>query len=261
MKIAIVFFGQPRNIQNRMASISHKFWARKLEVDFYGHCWFEPSGAKAYSGGEHARNFKISAKAPELLRKQYPSISLCIEEPKTVEELMEKVDLDKDEKVKILVENPLLPVFISQFYSISQALNHFDMQSVGKEYDFIVLSRYDNFVALLPKAQVIETGKLTMKGNSGNFGFPDLVFIGPRYLLEKINIYPVLGKYLKSGKRLTPELLKQEHFLTVSTESTLTHENFEILVVRDSKCFKYLSYFSRVRLKHYKIKYIFRWLK
>lgn len=256
MRIAIVFFGQPRNIQNRISSISHKFWARKLEVDFYGHCWFETSGTKTYFGGEHAKKFKISTKAPELLRKQYPNIALNFEEPKTSAELMSSLNLDDNEKHRILTENPLLPVFISQFYSINKALKHFDTQSVGKKYDYIVLSRYDNFIASLPKARTIEKEKITLKANSGKLGFPDLLFIGSRNLLEGIDVYPELSRYLKSCKRITPELLKQEHFFSVKDENSLSHQNFEILVVRDSKFFKYLSYFLRVRLRLYKIKFI-----
>jgi hypothetical protein len=257
-RIAIVFFGQPRNIQNRISSVSHKFWGREYELDFYGHCWFDPTGLMGYSGGEHAKKFKINTQTSELLKNHYPGIDLNFEKPKSSTDLMALVNLNQSEKGNIILENPLLPVFISQFYSINQALRHFDARSLDREYEFILLSRYDNFISFLPKAKNIEIEKLTVKQNSSKNGFPDLVFIGSRCSLEGINVYPLLSKYLKQGKRITPELLKQEHFLSVSSEQSLSYRDFEVLVVRDSRFFKYLAYFLRVRLRLLKIKLIKR---
>ena len=230
-------------------------------MDFYGHCWFQASGAKEYSGGEHAKKFRISPATPQLLRKLYPGIEVCFEEPKMAADLIEFIDFNQKDKKKILLENPLLPVFISQLYSIDQALRFFDLSSVGERYDFVVLSRYDNFVALLPTDAQIEKDKLTVKMNSGENGFPDLVFIGTRQLLETINVYPEVNRYLHPGKRVTPELLKEEHFLTVSNEESLSFRDFELLVVRDSRLFKYISYFVRVRLSLVRLKLTRRKIK
>jgi hypothetical protein len=218
-------------------------------VDYYGHCWYEPSGLKKYTSGVNAQKFKINFDTPNLLKKQYPKIDLTFEEPRTSVELIELINLDETSIEKIILENPILPVFISQFYSIDQALRHFDHNSRDKEYDFVVLSRYDNFIALLPNYKRIQNDKLTVKQNPGTNGFPDLVFIGTRQLLEGINVYPKLNDYLKPGKKITPELLKEEHFFSNSNEANLSFQDFELLVVRDSKLIKYLSYFVRVRLR------------
>lgn len=230
-------------------------------MDYYGHCWFQTLSGTEYSGGEHAKNFKINSETPQLLRKLYPGIDVYFEEPKTNADLIEMIEINQEDKTKILLENPLLPVFISQLYSINQALHYFDLSSEGKRYDFIVLSRFDNFVALLPTNIQIEKDKLTVKMNSGQNGFPDLVFIGPRTLLETIDVFPQMSRYLKPGKRITPELLKKEHFFSTSDAESLSFRDFELLVVRDSKLFKYLSYFVRVRLRMVRIKLTKRFFK
>lgn len=251
MRIAVIFFGQPRNLQNPLSSWSHKWWLRGNEVDYYGHCWFSKEPSTEYTVGENVLSSRIEPQAIEILRKKYPNIILKIEEPKIFrlsDYLPENTEQLK-KNLRMFGENELklLPVYISQFYSIHQSLKLFDSYVNKKKYDFIVISRYDNFISYIPKPNRIVPDKLNLKKRT-NSGFPDLLFIGSRELINAIDVYPELKNLLGKVKTHTPEKLKEECFLSHFPQSRLNENFFEILAIRDSRIFIYVNYFIRVRL-------------
>jgi len=249
MRVAVIFFGQPRNLRNPLSPWSHKRWLHGIDVDYFGHCWFSKELNTKYRVGDNVVSYTINSESIEILRKKYPRIILNIENPKefTLDEIARIEDLN----LKHLDEETLrlLPIFYSQFYSIDQALKLLDEKTRKTSYDLIILSRYDNFIAHLPNPRKVNSRKLNIKRKmKADSGFPDLIFMGDRDVIEGINVLPRFKILLEDQENTTPEKLKEKSFLMQFSQSQLVENNFEIQIIRDTAILKHLIYFIRVKM-------------
>lgn len=214
-RVAVLFFGQPRHIGNRISSLSHRHWLRRHKVDYFGHVWYGASEILEYTVGENVLSNHIPNSAPDLLRRQYPGIKLVVEKPRQFKlddypVLQDQIAKPRNRKIGYQLD--LLPVFLSQFYSITSAIKVFCESAVSTDYDFVVLSRYDNLVIHIPDLEKLPMNRLIV--NNARSFFHDYIFIGNLPLVEALDAYRNLNQLLLMEADYSPEELKRASFFT-----------------------------------------------
>jgi len=230
LKVAVLFFGQPRNVQNRIASMSHKIWLRNHDVDYFGHCWFEEDSI-SYTGGLHVNKVNIPRSAPKILTRSYKGISLVVDRPKDFSSdsnIAEFYPIKENIKSRYQY---LLPVYASQFYSIDKVINEFFFRKIH-DYDFIVLSRYDNLILRLPSLSSLPKNKLVVSDSRSYFA--DLVFIGQSKHIKALNVYPNLKDVLNEEDDFAPEELKRAIFFKEFTSDDVMSVRMNVSIIRSS---------------------------
>ena len=248
LKVAVLFFGQPRNIQNRLSAFSHRFWLRKHDVDYFGHCWYDES-SPSYSAGENAGLISIPQNAPQIIRNQYPNISLSIEKPidftndtRISDYLRGMENSDQNSKLR-----SLLPIFLSQYYSISQAVGLVSDEAIPK-YDFVILSRYDNLLLKVPDLVELPINKL-IASNSRAY-FADLLFIGQLSHIKALNVLPRISQLLENEPDVSPEELKRAAFLQEFSTEDAELRYMNISLIREPSLLHNLLFIlKQIRIK------------
>jgi hypothetical protein len=235
LNVAVLFFGQPRFVDNKLAAISHRIWLRGSNVKYFGHCWYTNKKIDAYSKGVNAPNIKIPENAPSIIRSLYPGIQLITSEPLNFdpfgfESLKLKLSLmAKDEKAKIAKQTS---VFLSQYYSISQALEIFIGQSQPEEFDYVVLSRYDNFILSIPKLKSLPKNKLIV--NWWGKYIEDFVFIADHRLILGLNVQNDLDYLFETVVNNSPEEFKRAKFFKHFVQSDIHQIPMVVQLVRNN---------------------------
>ena len=247
-RVAVIFFGQPRNIKGGVAALSHRFWLWPHKIDYFGHVWYGEKSGLEYTVGLNVDIVNIPVNAPRVLRNQYPGIQLIVEEPRTF-------DLDDYESVEHQGKNlineknanqrRLLPVFFSQYYSISQALNYFSDNAKVKKYDFIVLSRYDNFIISIPNLAKSPTNRLIV--NNARLYFHDYIFIGNWPMIKALDVHSSLNSLLQFEADYSPEEMKRASFFTHFQEDDVLPISMNVTLIRGESLFELFKYWLRNR--------------
>lgn len=248
-KIAVIFFGQPRYISSKLASKSHKWWLRKCDVDYFGHCWFHSSISiyrpAHWTGLEHVN---VPMDTPELILKQYPGCDIKFEKPVSFDlNLYRKYFEFQPGEIlsdKLTDQIKGLEATLSQSLSIHRAFEHFTSVADVEAYDFIILSRYDNFIWKMKRPEFLPKDKLNLSNHHP--GFPDLIFIGSWRLISSLDSWPNLHILLKNNRNFSSENLKKESFKMLNTEDDLNAIFSDIAIIRGTglryNCIKLVGY-------------------
>lgn len=252
MKIAVVLFGQPRYLQSKASSISHKFWIRGKDIKYFGHVWFDQ--ANNVQDTTRIGAFVPPDNTEELIRSRYKEISLRVEKPKSflTDELLTFAKLKNLDREDIRV----LSNTFSQLYSIHQALKQLNESS--EIFDLVVLTRWDNFVYFLPPIRTIRKDKLSVAwalglSNQTKYGIPDLFLVGPKHLIEGTDAYPLISELLPVIGRQSAEIYKWQSFLRIGDVSDLSIRRIVVAMLRDTSLYwpfvEYPLYNLKVKLR------------
>ncbi len=217
LRVAVILFGQPRNVDSKVASRSLRYWLRHSQVDYYGHCWFSNENDVRYIGKKpdstKILDLSIPINAPDLLRRQYPRLELVVEKPKFFEEEAQYITniLLSVKKLPHRHSDKLVPIFLSQFHSIAMALSQFNNKNNDFTYDYVILTRYDLFVSPFNRLDKLPRGKLIVSGLG--HGFEDLLIVGTSAQIQSLNVYPSIKELVENGECICPEYLKKKSFL------------------------------------------------
>ena len=217
MKVALVFFGQPRFIHNQNPYKSNKeFILDRYETDVYCHAWFsEKDSEYDYSCWSTLKECPIEKDSIDVINDLYKPKKLKVEEPRKFsfsEETLSELDRisKKINKSHIFTKDTYSNV-LSQAYSIESALNLIDDPD---QYDFIILSRYDNQIFDLPDLKSLENQHMYTSNIHNRF--PDmLVFFGP-HLKDSMCYYSDIDDLVKDYSKYfwepSNECLKMHSF-------------------------------------------------
>ena len=183
MKVALCLFGQPRFLGNPHPFRSHKkYILDKYYTDCYCHLWWK-AGLKEFDANPWAFKTQTCSTTPveplPLIRSQYNPIKIVVEEPRDFKltdstfNLTRKIfskDFRWSEKV--------LSNICSHLCTIESAVRLIDKNI---NYDFIIVSRYDNFIHHVPDLYKLDNTKFYLSDH--HFRFPDLMYIfGPKFI-------------------------------------------------------------------------------
>jgi hypothetical protein len=204
MKIALLIYGQPRFLSNPRSHSSHKkHLFDKHEVDVFTHYWL-PSDEKTFEYSSWITNIKSN-----ILEKNIP---------KKIEDLYNPLFSERD--CKICFENDHLelkkyikeyfndPFYIninnlfSHLWSFEKTIEIFN-NNKNVDYDFFVISRYDNYIEMIPDFETLKKKKWYCSNHHNRF--PDLMYIGDPILLENYKPYSKMSDNLCSLDIWTPE--------------------------------------------------------
>jgi len=218
MKVALCLYGQPRHINNPYTWLSHKYHIiDKYKTDIFIHTWI--SGAKKefeYSDWVNIekRNAVESENASNLILKKYNPKKYIFEPPRFF-------SLDENSKITIKEkEKEYLKIWngdfnwsennenntLSQLYSLSKSVELIDAQ-----YDWIILSRYDNYIYDFPNLYQLEKDNLYLD-NKFIYNFSDVLIVGGQKQIETLNCFDKIPELCEKISYFTPEEFKRVAF-------------------------------------------------
>jgi hypothetical protein len=253
MRVAVVFFGQPRFVNSHISAWSHKIRLRNLNWIPVGHVWSvkknEVFQTAPWSG---LGDLKTTNNEVDVIRKDYPGIELSVE-PQRFFEVPQKDILLQTAKQNTtnsgyVLELNSLPNTVSQLYSIHCALGIARKVHEKQKLDLIVLTRYDTLIWKYPKFSKLPLDKLTVSNHHG-VGFPDLIFAGPPDLIFSLDSYPYLSEFLNEAPKPTAEMFKQRAFLKSHSFDDINFVSTYVSILRSSNKFYSFVYLPLQRLK------------
>jgi hypothetical protein len=275
MKIALLLFGQPRNIDNLRVINSHKDnIINKYDTDVFCHAWYSEKCVYDINPDNKIYNGKIEsiANAPDIIKEHYTPVSLMVDKPlDNTKYKHSRVDINREQfesdyefnlaikYAELYTNRSNTPIFnnssyygplnannlFSQMYSITKVCKQFDEYSKMNtiKYDFCILTRYDFFIDHLPKLNDLELNKYYIPDNHKYF--PDILHIfNPMYIQANF-VYDNLDKIL-------------DRFLNDKEPYDTSYNNLKSFWDFQPECIRYNSYilhFANINIRTLPIRY------
>lgn len=221
MKVALLFFGQPRYVDNiDIIETYKKSILDKYETDVFCHMWWKETGGEYdYSSWSKIDKCPISKNAPEIITNNYNPIIIGIEDPKTFEFPTNAKKFVDD---KFTGKHPdgnhwnskNYSNVMSQLYSIKSVTNILNSYSdeIKINYDWIVLARYDTVLINFPNLNHCNPDKFYLPGHHPRF--PDTIHaFGPKFLEWSKNVFDDVEFVYQNIWEPSPEAFKMGSFL------------------------------------------------
>ena len=189
MKVALLFFGQPRYLDDDRAYNDYKrLILDRYDTDVYIHTWFDEAGGKydvsTWAQMHGAKNAVILPDSIERLKKMYNPKVLVHEKPQKFElppECKAFVDEKFTDKHPEGHWNPgNYSNIMSQLKTIQRVAQLYE--ETGDKHDIIVLARLDTWLENFPDdLSALDPSKFYLAGHHNRF--PDVIHVcGRRYL-------------------------------------------------------------------------------
>lgn len=149
MKIALVFCGQPRYINEILIfQLNQLFFLNKYDCDVYAHFWFKKDKDYVYNTGpdSHLYDFKIDENSINLFCQLYNPKGILVEDPPTLQELSSR------EYTKYNTEHLQILPTLSYTTSLKKAYSLIDNPD---QYDFIIRLRTDLLIVRCPDLNML----------------------------------------------------------------------------------------------------------
>ena len=244
MKIALLFFGQPRFLDNPLPYLKHKkFFLDKHDTDVYCHTWWEEEAKYDCSTWSRINTCETDKDAIKKIQQMYKPVDLVFESPKKF-----SFKAESQESINQIIKkkwprghahwnsnNDNYSNILSQLYSIEQVCKLCAKSS--EKYDFIVLSRFDNNIIEFPEdLHELDSGKFYISDLHPRF--PDMVYFFSQKFLESQYFYSrvdyIIEKYKWSLWEPSNEAFK--YFSTIdflNNESLFRPVRIRVKAVRD----------------------------
>ena len=224
MKIALCFFGQPRFLNNPYTYLSHKFWILdKYNTDIYIHTWIDGEEKECkYSDWvlyqQSLRNEKYETPKEykgienDIIKKYKPKkyifenskhFSLDEKSRNIIKEIEKDFISKYGNELKFNYSENNENNVLSQLYSMSKSISLID-----SEYDWIILSRYDNYIWDFPNLYQLDKNNLYLN-NTYLYNFQDVLMFGGQKHIEILNCFDSIPELCKKIDYFTPEEFKK----------------------------------------------------
>lgn len=215
MKVALCFFGQPRWLENPYVWLSHKYWIiDKYNANIYIHTWINDNENKfeyADQVKEEVKTHEIRDSAKIILNK-YKPIKYIFEKNKELyfdnntRKILSDKKIDYEYKINGTFNYSLTNEknHLSQLYSISKSISLLK----DDKYDWIILSRFDNYIYDFPNLYSLNYDNLYLSDNCFHI-FSDVLIFGGQKQIETLNCFDILPELTKKIYYFTPEEYKR----------------------------------------------------
>lgn len=223
IKVALCLFGQPRFIESMKSIDSHKkHIIDKYNVDVFCHTWIYNEG-EYYDSGDWTQNIKSAAtnKSIDLIIEHYNPKFYDFEFKKNLK--VDDSDLYKVVDKRNFNENNERAV-LSHLYSMSKSI---DLISDINQYDFIILSRYDNFIYDFPDLYNLDNNRIYL--NAGQAHFCDIIIFGGPNQIKTQSVYNKISSLYEKLYEFSPESFKGAAFFNEFNEVGRIHIGVDIL--------------------------------
>ncbi|WJZ47843.1 hypothetical protein [Synechococcus phage DSL-LC03] len=230
MKVALLFFGQPRFIDNpEIERVYKETILNRYDTDVFCHTWWEEADKEYdYSSWSRISKCPIPQNALELICEKYNPLLLQHNAPETFT-LPPNAKMFVD--AKFTGQHPEghwneknYSNIMSQLRSIKYVADLFDAYrqspEVNQSYDWIILARYDTIVVNFPNLEMCDTSKFYLPGHHPRF--PDTIqFFGTKYLGWAKNAFNDVDSVYQDIWEPSPEAFKMGSFLRRYSHSDL----------------------------------------
>ena len=229
MKLALCFYGQPRFIDNPNIKLYlDSLIFNKYETDSYCHFWYDndivfytgsdwhDKPSPYYKGG----NFYKIENTLEIINNVYKPIKNIFETPKDFSNIFNSSELNilENKKRNNSGENYFslrnVNNLLSHLYSIEKVLNLIDLD---KNYDFIVLTRYDSLILNFTDLSNLEKGYIYATNQHGmcenEYCFTDNIFVLDPNLLLGLKCFSNIKNIITNISMWTAECVKKENII------------------------------------------------
>jgi hypothetical protein len=229
MKVALLFFGQPRFVDRpEIAEVYKKYIIDRYTTDVFCHAWWKPNGGEYdYSTWSNISNCPIPDNAIDIIKQNYNPTLLAINAPRKftlptpVKDHVDKHFTGKHPSGNHWNYNNYSNI-LSQLWSIQQISNLFSYYSEGLHYDWVVLARYDTVLVNFPDLTECNPELFYLPGHHPRF--PDTIqAFGTKFLQWSKNVYNDIEdeQVYSSIWEPSPEAFKMGSFLSRFNTSDL----------------------------------------
>lgn len=232
IRVAVLFFGQPRYVDSGLAALSHKFALRKYKVKYFGHTWFDPSNLVVETAAWTGSNWtEISPKAISSIKKHFRNIRLQVESPRVFSgtNLLKSVNIVDKPSAILKKEIDNLPNILSQFYSLSKAFSGIEEEL--NNFDFLIVSRFDNFIWRIPNLRKLDPQLISISNHHPKF--PDLIFLSKPNNLLFLNCFDDLDKICHNQRDLSAENIKLQSLLRFHDPKIINPVYTDVAIIRN----------------------------
>ena len=233
MKVALLFFGQPRFVDNTEVEETYKKTIiDKYDTDIFCHMWWKSGENQEYdiSSWSKMNTCPILPNAKELVYQKYNPILLIDEEPQQfkfsqkVQEFVDNKFTGRNPHHQVHRNNGNYNNILSQLFAIKTIATAFDTyqktSTTKQKYDWIVLARYDTVIRDFPDLSSCDNNKFYLSHSHPRF--PDLIqFFGPKFIDWAKDVYSDVDFVYKSIWEPSPEAFKKGSFLRKFNESDI----------------------------------------
>lgn len=145
MKIAIVFSGQPRFVDQNGYHSTKAYFLDKYDCDIYAHFWFEKGSIYETSPWTTLGDITLPDDTIEKFIDLYKPKGIKIEKPMSEQELLHRNYTN--------TSSPRTPYNTFSMYCSHKRA--FDLIPNPEEYDFIIRQRTDNIVLYMPDLDIL----------------------------------------------------------------------------------------------------------
>ncbi len=249
MKVALLFFGQLRFIDNpHTVDSHHQMIIDRYDTDIFAHCWWS-EGEQYHTSGFHQQSpllLNTVDNALDKFKSKYDITKLSCEPSRLFKDqadaMLERVNTRSWEISKpywFHRENVMSNTF-SHMYSIQKAadllLEH--IEETGTQYDFIILSRPDALIYGSPDLNTLDPNCFYLSNHHNNF--PDLQYIFGQKFINFLRLYDHISTIndedLFGLHDPTPENFKASTYRKYFDRSDLRPIHLPIRIVRGDDC-------------------------
>jgi hypothetical protein len=230
MKVALLFFGQPRFIDNPEIERSYKeSIIKRYDTDVFGHTWWKESEEEYdYSSWSRISKCPIPPNALNLICEKYQPLLLQHDEPETFQlppnakSFVDGRFTGKHPEGHWNEKN--YSNIMSQLSSIKRVSELFDayrkLPEVNQNYDWVILARYDTVVVNFPNLEICDSDKFYLPGHHPRF--PDTIqFFGTKFLDWAKNAFDDVDDVYEGIWEPSPEAFKMGSFLKRYSQNDL----------------------------------------
>ena len=180
MKVALLFFGQPRFIENTQVLNAYKNLIQKYGADVFCHVWYDESGTYETSTWTTINGCAVAKNAIDVIKQNYKPKAISVEPSrKFIMPPPAKQFIDaKFTNQREYWNEHNYSCILSQLYSIQSVSRLFEQyeNENDQKYDWILLMRYDCYVCGLPELNHPELPQDKFYISDHHPNFPDLIF-------------------------------------------------------------------------------------
>ncbi len=234
MKVALLFFGQPRFLENKKTFQTHcDKIINKYDTDVFCHTWwsldqntYETSSWSRINNcaaDKHSINKIVEMYKPKVTRFQ-ESINFNISEESNYNKITKEYEFAFNNRNNIM----------SHLYSLTKVgelLEDF-INTTGTKYDFVVVSRLDADVIRFPNLNELDPNNFYLPNHHERF--PDNLFVfGPEYI-NFCKIFPNIEELSTKVWEPSPEAFKWMNYNLYFKKPPVPHQDVYAEFVRSN---------------------------
>ena len=193
-RVAVLFYGQTRFVGNPHVVKSHRQLESVHKVDYFGHVWDSTTPQYVSSWSRIGKNpftsddinTLVSNYDPKSLQVE-PPIDFLEREPGVINKI-EHIQSQIGRKVNEIHNKRDLANTLSHLYSFQKCIETFLNHPDWEHYDWVILSRTDNYLIRVPNLSSLEGGhRIYLPAH--HYNFPDTIILATPQSIHSLLVY------------------------------------------------------------------------